>query len=105
MKLKRIYRKRREALITALTASFPHLRISGDATGLHLITQFPGVSCDDQTLAALEQADVRLYPVSLHTIDKGHHQDKFILGYGHLSLAQIEEGVSRIKSALPLSRF
>ena len=49
MKMKRIYRKRREALIAALTANFSdHIQIYGDATGLHLIAEFHGKAFTEQ---------------------------------------------------------
>lgn len=101
MKMKKVYRKRREVLITALTQHFPHeLRISGDATGLHLIAEFPGRELTAPTFTALEEAGVRLYPVEAHAIRKGYHQDKVILGYGNLTPPEIEEGVQRMKKVL-----
>ncbi len=101
LKMKKIYRKRREALITALTTTFPHsLRVSGDATGLHLIAEFYGRAFTEQTLADLESAGVRLYPVERHAIRKGYHLGKVILGYGNLTQGEIEEGVKRMKTVL-----
>lgn len=101
LKMKRIYRKRREALITALTTNFPQcVRISGDATGLHLIAEFHGRAFTKQMLADLEEAGVRLYPVERHAIRKDCHQSKVILGYGNLTPDEIEEGVRRMKTVL-----
>lgn len=101
LKMKKIYRKRRETLIAALATYFSRfLRISGDATGLHLIAEFQGKTFTEQTLAALEEAGVRLYPVEQHAIRKGYHQSKVIFGYGNLTLDEIEEGVRRMKTVL-----
>ena len=101
LKMKRIYRKRREALIAALTTNFPHrVRVSGDATGLHLIAEFHGRAFTEQMLADLEDAGVRLYPVERHAIRKDRHQSKVILGYGNLTPGEIEEGVRRMKTVL-----
>jgi len=69
MKMKKIYRKRREALIMALkTHCSRSLQISGGATGLHLIAEFQGRTFTEQTLSDLEEAGVRLYPVERHAI-------------------------------------
>ena len=101
MKMKRIYRKRREALIAALTANFPgYIQIYGDATGLHLIAEFHGKAFTEQTEVDLEDAGVRLYPVELHAMHKGNHLSKAILGYGNLAQEEIEEGVRRMKTVL-----
>jgi GntR family transcriptional regulator/MocR family aminotransferase len=51
-------------------------------------------------LEDLRRAGVRVYPLELHVICKGHHQNKIFLGYGNLSCEEIEEGVRRIKSIL-----
>jgi len=101
LKMKKIYRKRREALIKALTTHLPHsLRISGAATGLHLIAEFPDRVLTEQTLADLEEVGVRLYLVESHAIRKGSHRNKAILGYGNLTQEEIEEGVRRMQTVL-----
>src|SRR5262249_17382212 len=43
LQMKKLYRKRREALIAALETHFPHdLQIYGDVAGLHLVAEFGG---------------------------------------------------------------
>jgi GntR family transcriptional regulator / MocR family aminotransferase len=101
LKMKRIYRIRREALIAALTTSFPNrVRVSGEATGLHLTAEFHGKAFTEQTLADLEEAGVRLYPVERHAIRKGRYQSTVILGYGNLTPDELYEGVRRMKTVL-----
>ena len=101
LKMKRIYRKRREALIAALKTSFPNrVRVSGEATGLHLTAEFHGKAFTEQTLADLEEAGVRLYPVERHAIRKGRYQSTVILGYGNLTPDELYEGVRRMKTVL-----
>lgn len=101
MKMKKIYRKRRASVIAALETHCPHqIHIYGDVAGLHLVAEFNGRALTEQTLADLEEAGVRLYPVEGHAIRKGCHQSKVILGYGNLTQEEIEEGVRRIKTVL-----
>jgi GntR family transcriptional regulator / MocR family aminotransferase len=101
LKMKKIYRKRREALIAALETHFPRqIHIYGDMAGLHLVAGFAGRVLTEQTFADWEEAGVHLYPVELHAIRKGKHQSKVILGYGNLTQDEIEEGVRRIKTVL-----
>lgn len=106
LKMKRVYRQRRDTLIDSLQAHFAdRVQILGDATGLHLVAAFRDM---DFTTPAIEQAQlqvgVRLYPVEAHALDKGQHKHEVILGYGNLSKEQIREGVRRI-AALEFARI
>lgn len=101
LKMKKVYRKRREALLAALEIHFPRqIQIHGDASGLHLVAGFGGRTLTEQTFADWEKAGVCVYPVEQHAIRKGCHQSKVIIGYGNLTQEEIEEGVRRIKTVL-----
>lgn len=98
LRMKRVYQRRRNVLIAQLRQHFSdQVDILGDATGLHLVARFPRVIFTPETITTLEQTGVRVYPVEQHTIVKGQHQHDIILGYSHLSPAQIEQGIGRIK--------
>lgn len=101
VRMKRVYQKRRQVLITHLRQHFSNqAEILGDATGLHLVARFPQVIFAPETIAAIEHAGVRVYPVEQHAIVKGRHLHDIILGYSHLSPAQIEQGIEQLKLAL-----
>jgi GntR family transcriptional regulator / MocR family aminotransferase len=72
----------------------------GEATGLHLTAEFHGKAFTEQTLADLEEAGVRVYPVERHAIRKGRYQSTVILGYGNLTPDELYEGVRRMKTVL-----
>lgn len=101
VRMKRVYQKRRHILITQLQRHFSdQVEIVGDATGLHLVARFSQVTFTPETIAAIERTGVRVYPVERHAIAKDQHLHDIILGYGHLSPAQIEQGIGQIKLAL-----
>jgi GntR family transcriptional regulator/MocR family aminotransferase len=101
VRMKRVYQKRRNVLITQLRQHFSdQVEIVGDATGLHLVARFPQVTFTPEIIAAIERAGVRVYPVERHAIVKDRHLHDIILGYGHLSPAQIEQGIEQIKLAI-----
>lgn len=102
MKMKRLYRKRRDTLIHCLRSTFgDHIHILGDATGLHIVVEFPDIDVtDNSVMQALEQARVHVYPVEIHTVCKGEHRHQMILGYGNLMEEEIVEGVKRIAQAI-----
>ncbi|WP_149404760.1 MocR-like pyridoxine biosynthesis transcription factor PdxR, partial [Dictyobacter arantiisoli] len=103
VRMKRVYQKRRNVLITQLRQHFSdQVEIVGDATGLHLVARFPEVAFTPEIMAALERASVRVYPVERHAIVKNRHLHEIILGYSHLSPAQIEQGIGQIKRTIDL---
>lgn len=100
-KMKKLYRKRRNALIASLQNHFSgEVKILGDSTGLHLVAEFVNVEFSDETLRCVEQHQVQIYPVEIHAIEKGKHRNRVILGYGNVSPAEIEVGITRLKAAL-----
>ncbi|MBD1381491.1 MocR-like pyridoxine biosynthesis transcription factor PdxR [Metabacillus arenae] len=101
-KMKKIYKTRRDHLKKCLTEEFgDKVKILGDSTGLHLIAEFKNIEFTDQKVKnILERHKIKIYLVELHTIKKGMHQNKIILGYGNLTIDKIKEGIQRLKQAL-----
>jgi GntR family transcriptional regulator/MocR family aminotransferase len=98
MRMRRVYQKRRNVLITQLRQHFPdQVDIVGDATGLHLVARFSHVTFTPEIIATIERAGVHVYPVEQHAIVKNQHLNEIILGYSHLSPSQIERGIAQIK--------
>ena len=97
--LKKVYRKKRDVLIAALQRAFPgRVRIYGASTGLHLVAQWEGIRFDGDLIRRLGEGGVIVYPVEAHAMVKERHADKIILGFGHLSQADIAAGVDRMKA-------
>lgn len=95
-KMKNVYRGRQDILVECLKKAFgSHCSISGNSTGLHLIAEFD-FKITGEMLYRLKYAGVRVYPVELHSIARGDHANKLIMGYGHLTEEQIREGVGKL---------
>ncbi len=100
-KMKKLYRRKRETLIACLSAAFAsRVTISGDATGLYVMAEFRDLEFSRDILERLEKHGVRISPVEDSAIIKGRHRNKIILGYGNLSLNEIETGVKRLQEIL-----
>ncbi len=98
-RMKRVYRKRRDLLITLLRQYFgEQVRISGAAAGMHLIADFPGVSFPEERIRRLLRAGVYLVPVEQHSLTKGDHLGQVILGYASLSRQEMERGLALLKT-------
>jgi GntR family transcriptional regulator/MocR family aminotransferase len=102
MKMKRLYHKRRDTLISSLNHTFgQRVQIEGASTGLHLVATFPGIDFTDAAIMqALEQTGVQVYPVEIHAVRAGHHRHQIVLGYGNLTEEEIIAGVKRIARVL-----
>lgn len=100
-KMRKVYMKRREVLRNVLIREFGQsVEISGDSTGLHFIAEFKEVEFTKELIERLYQSNVKVYPVEHHTIQKGIHVNKVILGYGNLREEEIEQGIGRLKETL-----
>ncbi|WP_431028378.1 PLP-dependent aminotransferase family protein [Lysinibacillus sp. LZ02] len=101
IKMKKIYKKRRDFLIDCINTTFSNkVTICGYSTGLHLILELQDFHFSIQVLKQIEQAGVKVYPVEDHTIEKGNHSNRIILGYGHLNNEEIKEGITRLYNVI-----
>ncbi|SFC37683.1 GntR family transcriptional regulator / MocR family aminotransferase [Bacillus sp. 491mf] len=81
MKMKKIYKNRRDFLIHQLKSAFSNkINIFGYSTGLHLIVEFNQFQFTKELLAEVQQLGVKVYPVEDHAIEKEKHHNRIILG-------------------------
>lgn len=100
-KMKKIYQKKRETLIIELKKVFNEkVRITGDSTGLYIVADFNGINFTDELVKNIDSKGVSIYTVEEHSINKGYHLNKLIMGYGNLSLEEIKDGVGKLKDAI-----
>ncbi|HWP96038.1 MAG TPA: PLP-dependent aminotransferase family protein [Syntrophomonadaceae bacterium] len=99
--MRKVYGQRRRILLGSLEKDLGRTwRSWGDAAGLHLAVQFSGMCFDHDFSVYARQHGVCVTPVEYHSIKKGLHLDKILLGYGHLEEAEISSGVSLLKNLL-----
>lgn len=92
--MRRLYGQRRHILLQTLTETFGNCwRPWGDAAGLHLALEFPGRRFDQDFSHNCQQHGIRITPVDYHSIVKGRHLEKMLLGYGHLEPQEIRDGI------------
>ncbi|MFJ7408302.1 MULTISPECIES: PLP-dependent aminotransferase family protein [unclassified Lysinibacillus] len=100
-KMKKYYRNNRDFLIDCLHTTFSNkIRILGYSTGLHLVVELQNINFSKALLEKIEQFGVKVYPVEDHSICKGNHNNRIILGFGHLKKDEIQEGVTRLFQAI-----
>lgn len=92
--MRRLYGQRRKVLLQTLDETFGKVWYPwGDAAGLHLALEFPGRRFDKEYAKQARNYGIRVTPVEYHTICKGKHLDKLLIGYGHLEPDEIRKGI------------
>jgi GntR family transcriptional regulator/MocR family aminotransferase len=102
-RMRPIYRRRRDALIDALSQDLPHLRPTGIAAGLHLVAWLPDGIAEPAAVQAAASHGVSiagLTPYRLTPSDQGG----LIFGYSNLEEQTIRRGVGLLKDALETVR-
>lgn len=95
-KMKRIYRHRRNLLISSLKQYFgDRIKIRGDKAGMHLLVEFP------KHMATIDWNQSTTYGVCVYSVEeecmvKGEHQHQISLGYGTVTEEKIERGVQQL---------
>ena len=99
-------RRRRDALLGALTAQLPEARVQGIPAGLHLLVTFPDAAgrLDDTALAAgLRRDGVLVHALSRHRDRDGSGAPAvpgLVLGYAASTPDQLREAARRIARAI-----
>lgn len=93
-KMRKIYGQRRQVLLESLEEAFGREWIAyGDSAGLHVAVDFPGRRFDEAFKSSCLKNGIFITPVESHCLEKGRHQSKLLIGYGHLEPDVIKKGV------------
>ena len=99
--MRKLYGHRRNILMNALEEKFGKEQLCwGDAAGLHLAVEFSGACFDNHFLQRCKETGIYLSTVDYHSIQKGRHLDKLLLGYGHLKDDDILAGISLLHQCI-----
>ncbi|MFF0214156.1 aminotransferase-like domain-containing protein [Streptomyces vinaceus] len=99
------HRRRRDAMLRAISAHLPGARVHGAAAGPHLRVTFAGAAFADTALAARALAPalgVKAHPMSWHHVRPG--PPRLVLGHAGGPPGEPEEGVALLGRALSRHR-
>lgn len=100
-RMRRRYQRKMRALSRALRERFgDRVEINGQSTGLHITAHFQGTTLTPDVRDACLRAGVRFDTADDYALRAGEHPDLALLGFGNLSLDEIETGVRRLASVL-----
>lgn len=99
--MRKLYGERRIILLSALKESFGDCwRVWGDCAGLHIVIEFPQRCFNDEFIEKCRQRGIRIASVEHHSIIKGCHLNKLLLGYGHLEPDEIQKGICNLRAVI-----
>ncbi len=96
--MRRLYGKRRDALLSALEEFFKNgFCALGDAAGLHMAVRFPWLKNTEGFSDRARENGIRIATAEVHALAKGLHEDTLLFGYGHLGEREIADGVRLLR--------
>jgi GntR family transcriptional regulator / MocR family aminotransferase len=97
--MRSVYRRRRDALVAALTRYLPWLEPTGVSAGLHLVTWLPPDLDEAAIVVAARHAGVAIDAVGPYRITH-RGPGGLIFGYATVSERAVAEGVARLAQAI-----
>lgn len=95
--MRKIYKKRRQALVECLQKYFgSDIAVMGDEAGMHLRVCFLDNKLKALTWNHVESFGIRLETCREYALSEQNAMEGIILGYGNLSLKDINEGIHRL---------
>jgi GntR family transcriptional regulator/MocR family aminotransferase len=92
---RRVYRRRRDAVVRALGRHLPQARVSGVAAGLHLVVELPAGSDDVAVVEAARAVGLGPLPLSRLRLRPGGRPG-LVIGYAAHSPDELEAAVQRL---------
>jgi GntR family transcriptional regulator / MocR family aminotransferase len=97
---RRVYRERRDALVTALARELPAVRVEGVSAGLQAFVTLPPGWDSAEVVAAARRHGVGVYPLPDDLADPALRSSSLVLGYGMFRPDHIAEGIRRLAAAV-----
>ena len=94
------YRKRRDALVHALTDHIPEATVSGIAAGLHLILALPPAVDTAAVVRAAAGRALRVADLAAYHATANHVGHGLVLGYGNLADSAVDEAARLLRQSV-----
>lgn len=93
-KMRTVYRKKQQTLLTAISTHFSEeFQVIGEKSGLHIVMKLPERLSEKKAIQLAQEIGIRVYPCST-SYQHGTDDVLVILGYGGLTLQQINDGIA-----------
>ncbi|WP_326785354.1 MocR-like pyridoxine biosynthesis transcription factor PdxR [Streptomyces sp. NBC_00151] len=99
-RMRTVYAARRGALVDALAAHAPEVRLTGLAAGFHAVLHLAPAADERSVVAAARERSVGLYGMSPCRSDRATTPARLVLGFGDVGERAIAEGVAAVGDLL-----
>ena len=95
-RMRTIYKKKHDTLVSCIEQHFGSSAIIiGQGAGLHVVVQFPGAAVSEaELISKAGEKGIRLFPLSDFSVSGQPSPLQIMLGFGGMSLADIERSVA-----------
>lgn len=98
-KMRNIYKKKREFLVSLIKKYLPSTEIIGTNSGLHLLIKVNNGMSEKELIKAAEEKEIRILGMSNSYLNKLEETNTVFLGYASLSNEEMEEAIILLKKA------
>jgi GntR family transcriptional regulator/MocR family aminotransferase len=99
-RMRAVYARKREALISALAEHAPAVELTGLAAGFHAVARLPDGADEVAVADAARERGVEVHPMARYRFAASDHPPQLVLGFGNLSEEAIHRGVAAIGDLL-----
>ena len=93
-RMRKIYRKKHDKLISVFSKCYPHVKISGDSAGMHVLLSVPHSLSEKELQAKALTTGLHIQPITRYMLTPLlYAHPTFILGFGGIPLESIENAV------------
>jgi GntR family transcriptional regulator/MocR family aminotransferase len=103
-RMRAVYARRRDLLVTTLRRYAPGVGLSGLAAGFHAVAHLPAGTAEADVIDAALERGVGLYGMSAFRADRATEPTQLVLGFGNLGERAIEPGIAAIAPLLRAPR-
>jgi GntR family transcriptional regulator/MocR family aminotransferase len=98
--MRRVYAARRDTLLSALSERAPSIKVHGLAAGFHAVADLADGADERAIIDRARERKIGLYGMSSYRPSGRSGPPQLVLGFGNLSEAAIERGISAIADLL-----
>ncbi|KGR88205.1 PLP-dependent aminotransferase family protein [Lysinibacillus odysseyi] len=99
-RMRKIYRKKHDKLISVLSKHYPAVKVSGDSAGMHVLLSIPSMKTNRELLSSAQQANLHIQPITRYILTPiTYEHPTFILGFGGIPIEEIEEAIHALMAA------
>lgn len=102
-RMRKIYRKKHDKLIDTLKSHYPQVQVSGESAGMHVLISFQHEKNEQQLRTLAKEQNITILPLSNYSLTgQLSEHPTFLVGFGTIPLAQIEQAIHTLMNAWQL---